>query len=73
VTRNSSLYHTVMLYTSDSGEPSSVSTSDHELEYGEFDNDNLGSENDKTQSDAPFGENLRVRSLFSLDGLIFND
>jgi len=60
------LYLTAMSYNPDSGEASSVSASDHGFEYGEPGGDNLGSDNDdETQSNAPLGENLRVRSLFS--------
>ena len=68
-----------MMFYDDSTENSSASTSDSD---DEFDNDNIyggpgngnnDGDNDDTRSNASYGENLRVRNLFSLGGLISDD
>lgn len=71
----------MMFYGPSSAENSSASASDYDEEY---DDDNIDgepnhgnndneSDNDDARSNASYGENLRVRSLFSLEALISND
>ena len=76
------LHLTTMFYSPNSEENSPASASDYD---DESDNDNVGGrpgyndngesdndDSDDAQSNAPYGENLRVRSIFSLEGLVSN-